>query len=74
MKKPKKIVLKMNMKKLTLKMAEIINNKCDPSHISNFKRIYSLYTVGQHQKPTKTHQGVIEQFSGKKENAMIFRD
>ena len=55
-------------------MAEIINKKCDQSHISSFKRIYSLYTVGQHQKPTKTHQGVIEQFSGKKENAMIFRD
>ena len=37
------IVLKVNMKKLNLKMAEIINNKCDPSHVSNFKRIHSLY-------------------------------
>ena len=29
MKNNKKIVLKVNMKKLTLKIAELISNKCD---------------------------------------------
>ena len=53
MKNNKKIVLKVNMKKLTLIMAEIIKSKCDLSHISNFKRIHTHYTVDQHQKPTK---------------------
>ena len=65
----------MNVKKLTLKMAEIINNKCDPSHISNFKRIYSLYTVGQHQKPTENPpRHVLSNFLAKKNKAIVFQD
>ena len=62
----KKIVLKVNIKKLTLKMTEIINNKCDPSHISN--------TVGQYQKPTKNPpRHVFSNFLAKKKKAIVFK-
>ena len=63
-----------NRKKLTLKMAEIINNKCNPSHISNFKKIWSIYCWSApqtHHKPTKVY---FEQFSGKKEQSIGFLD
>ena len=63
-----------NRKKLTLKMAEIINNKCNPSHISNFKKIWSIYCWSApqtHQEPTKVY---FEQFSGKKEQSIGFLD
>ena len=66
------IVLKVNMKKLNLKMAEIINNKCDPSHVSNFKRIHSLYcwsAPDTHQESTKA---CFEQSPGKKEQSNGF--
>ena len=56
------------MKKLTLKTAEIINNKCDPTHISNLKRIYRM--VGQQQK--KPNMAGFEQFFGKKEQSSDF--
>jgi hypothetical protein len=59
------------MKKLTLKMAELINNKCDPSHISNSKSLYSYCWSAPetHQEPTKA---CFEQFSGKKEQSNGF--
>ena len=66
MKNNKKIVLKVNMKKLTLKIAELISNKCDWYDISDFKRIHSLYfrsAPETRQEPTKA---CFEQFSGKK--------
>ena len=59
MKNNKKIVLKVNMKKLTLKIAELISNKCDWYDISDFKRIHSLYfrsATETHQEP---HQGLF---------------
>ena len=68
----KKIVLKVKLKKLTLKLAKLISNKCVSSHISNFKRIHSLYFQSApetHQEPTKA---CFEQFSGKKEQSNGF--
>ena len=66
MKNNKKIVLKVNMKKLTLKIAELISNKCDWYDISDFKRIHSLYfrsATETHQEP---HQGLFWAISGQK--------
>ena len=63
-----------NRKKLTLKIAELINNKCTPSHISNFKKIWSVYCWSApetHHEPTKAY---FEQFSGKKEQIIGFLD
>ena len=73
MKKQQKDCLGNECEEIDIKMAEIINNKCDPSHISNFKRIYSLYTVGQHQKPTENPpRHVLSNFLAKKNKAMVF--
>ena len=61
------IVLKVKLKK----MAEF-SNKFVSSHISNFKRIHSLYfrsAPETHQEPTKA---CFEQFSGKKEQSNGF--
>ena len=67
MKNNENIALKVNMKKLTLNMAELIN-KCDPSHISNFKRIHSLYC----QSAPETHQGVFWAISWQKRTKQWF--
>ena len=72
MKNNKKIVLKVNMKKLTLKIAELISNKCDWYDISDFKRIHSLYfrsATETHQEP---HQACFEQFPVKKKKKQWF--
>ena len=66
------IVLKVNMKKLTLKMAEIINNKCDPSHISNFKRINSLYCWSAPDTHQESNKACFKQSPGKKEQSNGF--
>ena len=50
----------MNAKKLTLKMAEIINNKKD------ILIIYCYSAPETHREPTKA---CFEQFSGKKEQS-----
>ena len=66
MKNNKKIVLKVNLKKLTLKIAELISNKCDWYDISDFKRRHSLYfrsATETHQEP---HQGHFWAISGQK--------
>ena len=66
MKNNKKIVLKVNMKKLTLKIAELISNKCDWYDISDFKRRHSLYfrsATETHQEP---HQGLFWAISSQK--------
>ena len=67
MKNNKKIVLKVNMKKLTLKIAELTS-------ISVIDMIYQIskgyihYTFGQQQKPTKNPtKACFEQFLVKKE-------
>ena len=73
MKKQQKDCLGNECEEIDIKMAEIINNKCDLSHISNFKRIHLLYTVGQHQKPTmKTPRRILSNFLAKKNKAMVF--
>ena len=72
MKNNKKIVLKVNMKKLTLKIAELISNKCDWCDISDFKRIHSLYfrsATETHQEP---HQGLFWAISGQKRKKQWF--
>ena len=60
MKKQQKDCLGNECEEIDIKMAEIINNKCDPSHISNFKRIYLFYTVlVSTRNPPRTRQGVF---------------
>ena len=62
MKKQQKDCLGNKCEEIDIKMAEIINNKCNPSHISYFILCWSAPET--HQEPAKA---CFEQFSVKKE-------
>ena len=67
MKKQQKDCLGNECEEIDIKMAEIINNKCDPSHISYFLLCWSAPET--HREPTKA---CFEQFSDKKEKSNGF--
>ena len=69
MKEQQKDCLGNECEEIDIKMAEIINNKRNPSHISYFILCWSAPET--HPEPTKA---CFEQFSDKKEKRMVFRD
>ena len=67
MKKQQKDCLGNECEEIDTQNGRIIKNKCDLSHISNFKRLHSLYCLSAPETHQESTKACFEQSSGKKE-------